>query len=376
MTSPSLHNATRITLKVGSALICNTQTGQLNKTWLYALAEDIATLRAEGKQVLVVSSGAVTLGRSMMQSGSGQLNVTERQAAAACGQPLLIQAWAEALGHHGIAVGQNLLTSEDSENRRRYINARNTLESMLERGIVPIVNENDTVTTDQMRYGDNDRLAARVASMSGSDTLVLLSDIDGLYTADPKLDETAKHLPLIEQITSEIEAMGGESSSNFTSGGMRTKLLAAKIATAAGCHMVIAKGDQLHPLKALDEGVKCSWFTANSNPQSARKAWIGASQQTNGSIMVDAGAAAALACGNSLLAAGITATQGTFVKGDTVAIQDANGVLLAKALVGYDANDLTRIIGLHSTEIESTLGYAGPETGVHRDNLAMEQSDG
>ena len=376
MTSPSLHNATRITLKVGSALICNTQTGQLNKTWLYALADDIAALHAQGKQVLVVSSGAVTLGRSMMQTGSGQLNMTERQAAAACGQPLLIQAWADALGHHGIAVGQNLLTSEDSENRRRYINARNTLESMLERGIVPIVNENDTVTTDQMRYGDNDRLAARVASMSGSDTLVLLSDIDGLYTADPKQDATAKHLPLIEHITPEIEAMGGESNSNFTSGGMRTKLLAAKIATEAGCHMVIAKGDQLHPLKALDEDAQCSWFTANSNPQSARKAWIAASQQTNGSITVDAGAASALAQGNSLLAAGIKSVSGNFIKGDTIEVRSEDGTALAKGLTGYDANDLTRIIGLHSTEIESTLGYAGPETVVHRDNLAMEQMDG
>lgn len=369
---PSLDSANRITIKVGSALVCDTKTGILNKTWLCSLADDIAALRALGKEVIIVSSGSVTIGRKVMQAGHGPLPMTMRQAAAACGQPLLLQAWQDALAHHGIVVGQNLLTAEDSENRRRYVNSRNALNAMLECDVVPIVNENDTVTTAHIRYGDNDRLAARVASMTSSDVLVLLSDIDGLYTADPKLNPEAELIPVVERITPDIEAMGGESASNFSSGGMRTKIIAAQMATAAGCSLLIAKGSHMHPLNEVRKGGRCTWFTAEENPLSARKHWIAASQHVYGAVVVDDGAKRALINGSSLLAAGITSVDGTFSKGDTIWIRDHDGTNFAKGITGYDAGDIHHIMGLKSHDIEKVLGFIGSDAVIHRDDMVME----
>lgn len=369
---PTLDSAKRITVKVGSALVCDTKTGVLKKTWLCSLADDIAALRALGKEVILVSSGSVTLGRKQMQAGDGHLPITVRQAAAACGQPLLLQAWQDALSHHNIVVGQNLLTAEDSENRRRYVNSRNALNAMLECGVIPIVNENDTVTTSHIRYGDNDRLAARVASMTGSDALVLLSDIDGLYTSDPKLDPEAELIPVVETITPEIEAMGGEAASAFNSGGMRTKIIAAQMATAAGCSLVITRGDLLHPLQALRNGGRCTWFTAEENPLSARKHWIAASQHVNGAVVVDDGAKSALLNNSSLLAAGITLVDGTFSKGDTIWIRDHAGENFAKGISAYDSSDLQHIMGLKSHDIEKVLGFIGPDAVIHRDDMVLE----
>ncbi len=368
----SLQDAKRITIKVGSALICDPKTGLFNKTWLCALADDIAALRKAGKEVVITSSGAVAMGRGMVGAGKGDLSLRTRQATAACGQPVLHMAWQDALQHHGIVCGQNLLTAEDSENRRRYVNARNTINAMLERDIIPIVNENDTVTTHQIRYGDNDRLAARIASMADSDVLVLLSDIDGLYTADPKSDPAAEFISQVDTISPEIMAMGGEAASAQSSGGMRTKLIAAEMCTASGCSMVIALGKVLHPLKAIQEGARCTWFPAAENPLSARKHWLSASQHMEGTLIVDDGAAKALLKGSSLLAAGITECQGSFNKGDTLWIKTTDGSELAKGITSYDAADIKMILGLKSEEVMTVLGVDVPDPVIHRDDMVLE----
>jgi len=332
--------------------------------------EDVADLRASGKEILLVSSGAVALGRGVLNL-SGKLKLEEKQAAAACGQPLLMEAWKKALAKHNINCAQLLLTLDDSEDRRRYLNARNTLEVLLSHGVIPIVNENDTVATAELRVGDNDRLSARVAQMSGAEMLVLLSDVDGLYTANPSQDPDAQHIGIITEITPEIRAMAGDSTSRVGTGGMVTKLEAAEIANAAGCQMVITLGNIAHPLKALQDGARCTWFVAESTPPSARQAWIAGALAPLGSFTVDAGAAQALLSGKSLLPAGVITSEGIFGRGDAVWIKSAEGKLLAKGLSAYKSEDAVKIIGKQTADIENILGFRGRQSLVHRDDLVL-----
>lgn len=368
---PTLADAKRIVLKIGSSLIADVSKAKLHKAWLKQLAHDIAHLHAAGKEIVIVSSGAVALGRPLIGLGVQALDLAEKQAAAAAGQPLLMQAWSEALSAHGINVAQVLLTYDDSEQRRRYLNARTTISTLLSHRIIPIVNENDTVATAEIRFGDNDRLAARVAAMIPADVLVLFSDIDGLYTADPRKDKTAQHLPVIEALTSDILAMGGSSASDVSSGGMKTKLDAAQMALSAGCHMVIAQGAVDHPLAALAEGGKCSWFIAATKPQIARKHWIATSVQAKGGVVIDQGAERALTQGKSLLPAGVVKVNGSFERGDTIAVTNMTGTLLARGISAYAADDARKIMGKKTSAVEAILGYAGRDTLIHRDDLAL-----
>lgn len=368
---PSLADAKRIVIKVGSSLIADVQRAALHQQWLHGFADDIAALHAAGKEIVIVSSGAVALGRPRIGLGAQALDLAEKQAAAAAGQPLLMQAWAEALGRHNIGVAQVLLTYDDSEQRRRYLNARTTLSTLLSHRIIPIVNENDTVATAEIRFGDNDRLAARVAAMIPADVLVLFSDIDGLYTADPRKDAGAQHLPAIAALTPDIMAMGGASASEISSGGMRTKLDAAQMALAAGCHMVIAQGGVANPLAALAQGARCSWFVAGTKPQLARKHWIATSVQAKGGVVIDEGAERALTQGKSLLPAGVVKVNGTFERGDTIAVTNMTGALLARGISAYSADDAKRIMGKKTDVFEEILGYAGRDTLIHRDDLAL-----
>lgn len=367
---PQLTQAKRLVVKIGSSLIIDEATGGARHTWMTSVCADIAALVHSGKQVIVVTSGAVALGHKILRLSS-PLPLEEKQAAAACGQIALMQAWQEAAAQHGLTVAQILLTAEDSEDRRRYLNARNTLDTLLESGALPIVNENDTVATAEIRVGDNDRLAARVAQMAGAEVLVLLSDIDGLYTANPRVDLNARFIPEIRAITPEIEAMAGGSGSSVGTGGMSTKIAAAKIALHAGCHMVITQGTQPHPLEALQKGAKASWFIASATPIRARKQWIAGVLKPAGVITVDAGAAAALAAGKSLLPVGVLASEGSFERGDAVIIQDQSGKRLACGLIAYDAADTLKIRGQKSEEIEKILGFKGRHTLIHRDDLVI-----
>ena len=360
----------RVVIKIGSALLVDRQTG-LKTAWLDALCADIAALRAGGTEVLVVSSGAIALGRSVLKVPAGALKLEESQAAAAVGQIALARAWSESLSRDGIVAGQILLTLGDTEERRRYLNARATISQLLKLGSVPIINENDTVATTEIRYGDNDRLEARVATMTGADLLILLSDIDGLYTAPPHLDPEARFLESIAAITPEIEAMAGGAASELSRGGMRTKIDAGKIATVAGCAMIIASGKIDHPLKAIEEGARSSWFAPSGTPVTARKTWIAGQLQPAGTIEVDAGAENALSSGKSLLPAGVRSVSGQFSRGDTVAIRGIAGREIARGLAGYDAEDARRIAGKKSGEIAAILGYAGRAAMVHRDDLVM-----
>ncbi len=368
---PSLDQFRRVVIKVGSALLVDRARGRLNAAWLASLAEDIADLKGQGVEVLVVSSGAIALGRTVLGLSGGSLKLEESQAAAAVGQIALARLWAEMLGHHAVQAGQVLVTFADTEERRRYLNARATMQKLLELGAVPVVNENDTVATNEIRYGDNDRLAARVAAMIGADLLVLFSDVDGLYTAPPGSDPDARHLPVIARITPEIEAMAGGAASELSRGGMRTKIEAGKIATGAGAHMIIADGRVKNPLARIAGGARCSWFLTPSTPASARKAWIGGSLEPRGTLHVDAGAVAALDQGASLLPVGVTRIEGDFARGDAVLIRAPDGAVLGRGLVAYDHEDAARIIGRRSAEIADILGFRGRDAMVHRDDLVV-----
>jgi glutamate 5-kinase len=366
----NLAGCRRVVIKIGSALLVDRKSG-LKKDWLDAMCEDIAALAARGVEVLVVSSGAIAMGRTVLDLPSGALKLEESQAAAAVGQIALARAWSESLSKHEIVAGQILLTLGDTEERRRYLNARATISQLMKLKAVPVINENDTVATTEIRYGDNDRLAARVATMVGADLLVLLSDIDGLYTAPPHLDPNAKFLEHIAAITPEIEAMAGGASSELSRGGMRTKIDAGKIATSAGCAMIIASGKVEHPLKAITEGARHSWFTASAEPVTARKTWIAGQLLPAGRITVDEGAERALNSGKSLLPAGVRAVTGEFSRGDTIAVMSLAGVEIARGLAGYDAQEARQIAGKKSIEISAILGYAGRSAMVHRDDLVM-----
>lgn len=359
-----------LVVKIGSTTLINEAAG-VRHEWLAAFAEDVAALRARGTQVIIVSSGAVALGRKAIGFTHSPLRLEEKQAAAACGQIQLVQAWQDALGKHNLKTAQLLLTIDDSENRRRYLNARNTLETLLGEGIIPVINENDTVATAELRFGDNDRLAARVAQMASADMLVLFSDVDGLYTANPHKDANAQHIPVVAQITKEIESLAGGSASAVGSGGMVTKLEAAKIALAAGCHMLIAHGETLHPLRALEQGGKTTWFKASSTPISARKHWISGAIAPTGVVIVDAGAAQALGQGKSLLPAGVKSVEGSFERGDAVIIRDANGQEIGRGLTAYGHEDAAKILGKQSGEIEQILGFKGRNVLIHRDDLVL-----
>lgn len=365
-------NARRIVFKVGSALLVDAETGRANRAWLEAFCADAAALRAAGKQVLVVSSGAVALGRRRLGLVGRKTTLPEKQAAAAAGQSLLMHAWEAAFEPHGVGVAQILLTRDDTEMRRRWLNARATTETLMGLGVVPVVNENDTVVTEEIRYGDNDRLAARVAQMAGADLLVLLSDIDGLYTADPRKNPSAAHIPLVSEITPEIAGMaeGANAAAGVGTGGMATKIAAARIARAAGCATLITLGSRPRPLTAIADGEKATLIEAGASPAAAYKAWIAGSLAPQGWVTVDAGAAKALASGKSLLAAGVRAIEGPFEKGDAVRVRDETGAEVARGLVRYDSADAQRIAGLRSDAIEAELGFTeGPM--IHADDLAV-----
>ncbi len=369
-TRKALEKYRRIVIKIGSALLVERKSG-LKKAWLDAMCADIAALKLKGVEVLVVSSGAIALGRTVLNLPAGALKLEESQAAAAVGQIALARAWSESLSTDEIIAGQILLTLGDTEERRRYLNARATINQLLKLGSVPIINENDTVATTEIRYGDNDRLAARVATMVGADLLVLLSDIDGLYTAPPHLDPEARFLETVAEITPEIEAMAGGAASELSRGGMRTKIDAGKIATTAGCAMIIASGKPEHPLKAIEAGARSSWFAPSGSPVTARKTWIAGQLLPAGSVTIDAGAEAALRSGKSLLPAGVRQVTGTFSRGDTIAIVGLTGREIARGLAGYDADEARQIAGKKSAEIGVILGYAGRAAMVHRDDMVM-----
>ncbi len=365
-----LTQAKRIVVKLGSALVAG-ENGA-DAVWLAAFASDLARLRARGQQVLVVSSGAVALGRRRLKMGRRALTLPEKQACAAAGQSALMRAWEEALEPHGISAAQVLLTRDDTEIRRRWLNAHATLSTLLDLGVVPVVNENDTVVTEEIRYGDNDRLAARVAQMIGADVLVLLSDIDGLYTADPRHDPAAQHMPRISQLTAQIEAMAGgaNASAGVGTGGMATKIAAARIAQSAGCTTVITLGRRPAPLAAIEAGELATVIEPSVSVAAAYKAWIAGSLAPTGTLVVDDGAARALATGKSLLAAGVRGVEGRFGKGDAVVVADEAGREIGRGIARYDSSDAERIRGLKSDAIEAVLGFtSGPL--IHADDLAL-----
>ena len=367
----SLGEARLLVIKIGSALIVDSDVAEPRASWLASVAADIAAIKTSGTQVVVVSSGAIALARRQLRLTQARLRLEEKQAAASVGQIRLAQAWSEALSRHRITAAQLLLTLSDTEDRRRYLNARATLRTLLELGCVPVINENDAVATSEIRFGDNDRLAGRVAEMIEADQLVLLSDIDGLYTADPKRDPTAAHIPIVAAITPEVEAMGGAPPPGFSSGGMRTKLTAARIATQAGCAMAIARGDVMHPLAAIQAGARCTWFLPTPGGRSARKKWIAGALSPLGRISVDDGASHAIMRGASLLPAGITHVEGAFERGDPVEIVGADGRLLARGLCAYSATDARLIAGHHTDAIERLLGWRGRDEVLHRDDLVL-----
>jgi glutamate 5-kinase len=361
-----------LVIKIGSALVVD---GSAPRTdWMQTVAADVAAAQAAGTAVILVSSGAIALARRTLGLTSRKLRLEEKQAAAAVGQIRLAQAWAEALSAHGLVAAQLLLTLDDTEDRRRYLNARATLTTLLGLGCVPVINENDSVATAEIRFGDNDRLAARVAEMVQADRLLLLSDIDGLYTADPRTNPAAEHIAVVAALTPEIEAMGGEPPPGYSSGGMRTKLVAARIATQAGCAMAIALGSQPHPVAAVAAGGRCTWFLPAPEGRSARKRWIAGSLAPLGVLTVDAGAARALADGRSLLPAGVRAVEGSFGRGDPVVVVDLDGVAIARGLSAYAIEDLRIIAGHRSEEIEALLGWRGRDEAIHRDDLVLLQA--
>ena len=366
-----LRSARRLVVKIGSALVVDQDEAAPRTAWLAGIAADVAELHRRGTEVIVVSSGAIALARRTLRLTQRRLRLEEKQAAAAVGQIRLAQAWSEALSARDLTAAQLLLTLDDTEDRRRYLNARATLNTLLQLGCIPVINENDTVATSEIRFGDNDRLAARVAEMLQADALILLSDIDGLYTADPRRDPGAEHIAVVQVVTPEIEAMGGEPPPGYSSGGMRTKLVAARIATQAGCAMAIARGYTDRPLTALEHGARCTWFLAAPEGRSARKSWIAGALAPLGTLTVDAGAARALRAGRSLLPAGVRAAEGNFLRGDPVVIAGPDGTPLARGLSAYACADALRIIGHRSDEIEAILGWRGRDEIVHRDDLVL-----
>ena len=366
----SLTTAKRLVVKIGSALLGDRDTGDLRKDWLEGLAQDVAWLKGHGVQVVLVSSGSIALGRQALGLTDPDLALEQSQASAAVGQIRLARAYEEALAPHGITTAQVLMTLEDSRDRRRYLNSRATLEQLINLGALPIVNENDTVATDEIRFGDNDRLAAQIAATIGADQLVLLSDVDGFYSANPADDPTAKRYCVIDAITPDIEAQAGDAGSGLSKGGMKTKLMAAKTATAAGCGMAICHGAALRPLRALQDGANATWFTATLDPQAARKRWI-AAMKPRGILTLDAGAVRALSKGNSLLPAGVHAVFGAFGRGEPVAIHGPDGHQLGLGLSRYTADEAQKIKGHRSDEIEALLGYPGRAALIHRDDMAL-----
>ncbi|MEZ5836574.1 MAG: glutamate 5-kinase [Geminicoccaceae bacterium] len=361
--------AQRLTIKIGSALLVDR--GKVRRDWLDSLADDIAEWRARGQEIIVVTSGAIALGRPALGLKKRALRLEEKQAAAAAGQILLARAWQESLARHDLATAQLLVTPDDTEDRRRYLNARATVDTLLRLGAVPVVNENDTVATSEIRFGDNDRLGARVAVMAGSETLVLFSDVDGLYTANPSTDPAAVHIPEVVSVTPEIEAMAGESLSGVGSGGMVSKIAAARIATRAGTTVLLSRGSSAHPVRELAGGARCTVFTAQVTPRRARKDWIGAGLVVNGRLTIDDGAVSALSRGSSLLPAGVTAVDGSFERGDTVLVLSRDGRQLAKGLSAYDCDDARRIAGRKTAEIEALLGWRGRDEMIHRDDMVL-----
>jgi glutamate 5-kinase len=368
--TPALADFRRIVVKVGSSLLVDAAASRVREPWLASLAADIAALHRDGRDILVVSSGAIALGRSVLKLPAA-LKLEDSQAAAAVGQIALARTWAEVLGAHGIGAGQILLTLTDTEERRRYLNARSTIDKLLEFRAVPVINENDTVATTEIRYGDNDRLAARVATMASADLLVLLSDVAGLYDAPPGENPDAKLIPVVPGITAEIEAMAGDAGSQLSRGGMRTKIEAGKIATSAGTHMVIASGHIENPLRSIADGGACTWFLTPANPVTARKKWIAGSLEPRGTLTLDAGAVAALRRGKSLLPAGVTRVDGTFSRGDAVVIRGPDGGEIGRGLIAYDADDAAKIRGKSSGDILLILGFAGRAEMIHRDDLVL-----
>jgi len=368
-----IRTAKRLVVKIGSALLVDEDSGDLRHDWLTALAEDIAACHSRGQQILIVSSGAIAVGRERLgiTRKDRALRLEEKQAAAAAGQIRLAHAYEQALARHGITVAQILVTPDDTEERRRHLNARNTLMQLLTLGAIPVINENDTVGTAEIRFGDNDRLAARVAAMVSADTLVLLSDIDGLYERDPRTDAGARRLDEVAAITPEIEAMAGTAPVGYSSGGMVTKIQAAKIATASGCRMAIGDGRGPHPLKRLEDGAPCTWFLATATPRTARKTWIAGALNPIGALRVDSGAEKALKEGRSLLPVGVTAVSGRFERGDAVAIIGTKGQEIGKGLSAYSSDDAARIAGHNSRELEEILGYRGRGEIIHRDDLVL-----
>jgi glutamate 5-kinase len=364
-------NAKLIVVKVGSSLLVDGGSGRLRRDWLVSLCADVAALRRQGAKVILVSSGSIALGRNLLNLPSGPLRLEESQAAAAAGQVRLAQAYSDFLAGEGLVAAQILLTLGDTEERNRYLNARATLNTLLELGAVPVINENDTVATAEIRYGDNDRLGARVASMMSADKLILLSDVDGLYTANPARDSSAAHIPEVAAITHEIEAMAGESVSGIGRGGMTSKLIAAKIATGAGCDVIIAKGQDVHPVAAIAKGARHTLFRAKLSPALARKRWIAGGLKPEGVLVIDDGAVKALYDGKSLLPAGIRQVDGRFERGDTVLVKDRQGREIARGLAAYNASDAERIAGKRTVEIEAILGYRGRDEMIHRDDLAL-----
>lgn len=360
-----------VVIKVGSTLVVDEASGEIRRDWLMALADDIAALRARGQKVVIVSSGAIAAGRRRLGLKSRRLKLEENQAAAAVGMIRIAHAFQDALGRHDIPVAQALLTLDDSETRRRYLNARSTFATLLDLGAVPLINENDTVATDEIRFGDNDRLSARVAAMISADTLVLLSDIDGLYTADPRVDPDAKFVPVVHDITGEIEASAGATRTDYGTGGMKTKIAAARIALGAGCRMVIAQGREAHALGKLDATGRGTWFLPAEGPKAARKQWILGSLAGAGQVRIDHGALKALKAGRSLLPAGVTEVLGEFDRGDSIAVLDAGGATVARGLSAYSSADARLLVRRKSSEIEEILGYRGRDELIHRDDLVM-----
>ncbi len=371
MKTPTLADFRRIVVKVGSSLLVDAQAGRLKEAWLASLTADLAALHRDKRDLLVVSSGAIALGRAVLKLPGGPLKLEDSQAAAAVGQIALARTWTEALSRHDITAGQILVTLGDTEERRRYLNARSTIDTLLQWRAVPIINENDTVATSEIRYGDNDRLAARVATMVSADVMVLLSDVDGLYDAPPDTIPSARHVPYVARITPEIEAMAGAAGSELARGGMQTKLEAARIATNAGTHMVIASGRIEHPLRAIAEGARCTWFLTAANPVTARKKWIGGALEPKGTLTIDAGAVAALRRGKSLLPAGVVRVDGAFARGDAVVIRGPDGAEIGRGLCAYDAEDAQKIVGRSSVDIATILGFSGRAEIVHRDDLVV-----
>ena len=368
--------AKRLVIKIGSAILVDSETGALRGDWLAALARDIQTLRDQGLEIIIVSSGAIALGRGRLGLMGKALTLPQKQACAATGQSLLTQQYEKYLSEYNIKTAQALLTINDTEDRRRWLNARSTLSTLLSLNVIPIINENDTISTTEIRFGDNDRLAARTAQMLGADTLILLSDIDGLYTADPRKDNSAQHIPEILKITDEIMAMGGDANSaaGIGTGGMATKLAAAQMATSSGCDMAIMDGRALSPLSRLIGGDKTSWFKASTTPGNARREWIRGSLKPKGQITIDEGAVKALGKGKSLLAAGATTINGEFQKGDCVSIHDEGGVLVGLGIISYDADEARAILGQRSDDIATLLGYEKISPLIHRDNLVWDKN--